>query len=180
MLKRTIGSSLILALAIAAGCGGDAGGDGTEAGVAVEKSIVQTPGDGSGSTEVATTYVPNLNVDFAVMARLPSGMYMKDITVGTGDRVVVNGTTVRVLYTGWRPDGAQFDTNRDQNTPITITVGAGEMLRGWEDALTGMRAGGRRLIVLPPSLAFGRDGVPGKVPENSTVVFDIEVVEIVQ
>jgi len=163
---------------VAVGCGGgDARPAAEGAGGTGEPALVQTVGDTTGSREVDTVYAPELQVDLGLMAHMPSGLYMRDITVGTGEKVVLSGAILRVHYTGWLSNGVEFDSTRD-GQPLEFTMGQGEVLRGWEEALAGMRTGGRRLIVLPPALGFGAGGLPGVVPPNSTLVFDLEIVEI--
>jgi peptidylprolyl isomerase len=164
-------------MAATGSCGGDAR-PAEDTGASAAAALVQTVGDTTGSREVDTVYAPELQVDLGLMAHMPSGLYMKDITVGTGDRVAVNGAILRVHYTGWLSNGVEFDSSRDENAPLEFTMGQGEVLRGWEEALTGMRVGGRRLIVLPAALGFGEGGLPGVVPPNATLVFDLEIVEI--
>jgi FKBP-type peptidyl-prolyl cis-trans isomerase len=178
--KREYTLAALLLAGVFAACGGGDAPRPADDTTAREAALVQTLGDTTGSREVELQYAPELQVDLMNMAHMPSGLYMKDIAVGTGDRVALNGSLLRVHYTGWFPNGVEFDSSRDENEPIEFTMGQGEVLRGWEEALTGMRTGGRRLIVLPPALAFGAGGLPGVIPENATLVFDLELVEIVQ
>ena len=132
----------------------------------------------TGSADVAMEYAPELNVNLAAMARLPTGLYVKDLEGGDGD-VAVNGRAVRVHYTGWLPNGVQFDSSQN-GEPLTFTIGAGDVIKGWEEGVSGMRPGGRRMLVIPPALAYGERGYPGVIPPNSTLVFDVRLVGYVE
>jgi FKBP-type peptidyl-prolyl cis-trans isomerase FkpA len=110
----------------------------------------------------------------------PSVPYSQvDLVVGTGAQAFI-GSTLAVDYTGWlydssKPDqkGSQFDTSIGAN-PIVFVLGAGQVIAGWDQGLPGMRVGGQRRLIIPPILAYGASGAyNGKVPPNSTLVFDI-------
>lgn len=120
-------------------------------------------------------YSADLKVDIAAMRRLPTGVLYQDLAPGEGD-TVRSGATVSVRYTGWLPDGTRFDGNEDMD-PIRFRVGVGMVIPGWDDGLIGMRAGGKRKLVIPPDQGYGPDGI-GPIPPNSTLVFDVEVLEI--
>ncbi len=96
-----------------------------------------------------------------------------DLAVGSGAEVVPY-SKVQVHYTGWLEDGTQFDSSRDRE-PFEIQVGAGQVIPGWEMGLQGMRAGGKRELVIPPQLAYGRSGAGGVIPPNATLKFEVEV-----
>lgn len=107
-----------------------------------------------------------------------------DIRTGSGAAAAV-GNTIRVYYTGWlydpsRPEqkGLQFDSNVGSATPLTFTLGIGQVIRGWDEGLVSQRVGGLRRLVIPPSLAYGQVR-RGPIPPNATLVFDVELVEIV-
>ncbi len=100
-----------------------------------------------------------------------------DTTVGTGTPVE-NGDVVSVVYTGVLPDGTVFDsTQMEGGQPISFTVGAAQVIPGWDQGLLGMRAGGRRLLAIPPSLAYGAQG-RGAIPPNATLIFDVQLVNV--
>jgi FKBP-type peptidyl-prolyl cis-trans isomerase len=120
-------------------------------------------------------YAPSLNVAIDEMRRLPEGLLIQDLVVGEGDSVV-QGRTVVVRYAGWLPDGTEFDSNLDSE-PITVRLGRGDVIEGWEIGLVGMRAGGKRRLIIPPRLAYGQEGM-GPVPPFATLVFVVEVVEV--
>ena len=123
------------------------------------------------------SYAAALNVNIAAMRRTPSGLYILDDSVGTG-ATAVPGSRVLVHYTGWLANGTRFDTSRDGDGPIDITLGRGEVIEGWEEGLAGMKVGGRRRLVIPPSLAYGQSGYRG-IPGNAILVFEVQLVNIV-
>lgn len=118
-----------------------------------------------------TTFAPALEVQLDRMLRHPSGLYVQDLTVGTG-AIALRGKTLVVRYTGSLPDGTQFD-----NGEITVTLGSKGVIPGWEEGLLGMRVGGRRRLVVPPDLGYGAKGA-GSIPPNSVLVFDMEVTSV--
>jgi FKBP-type peptidyl-prolyl cis-trans isomerase FkpA len=115
---------------------------------------------------------------------LPTAPYSQtDLRVGTGAEAVV-GRAVTVHYTGWLfdPDGPeqkgmQFDSSISRGQPFPFTVGAGGVIRGWDQGVPGMRVGGQRRLIIPPSLAYGAAG-RGSIPANATLVFDIELLSV--
>ncbi len=95
------------------------------------------------------------------------------------------GRRVAVHYTGWlfHPDkpgnhGRQFDSSRDRGQPIEFTLGQGDVIPGWEQGIEGMKVGGKRTLVIPPNLAYGRQGMPPTIPANATLVFDVELTAV--
>ena len=95
--------------------------------------------------------------------------------MGTG-ATAVSGHTVYVEYTGWLQDGKQFDSSRQPGrTPFGFTLGRGEVIKGWDEGVAGMRVGGKRRLVIPPELAYGASGQPPTIPANATLTFDVEV-----
>src|SRR5579859_7180250 len=98
-----------------------------------------TPGPTSGS---GLTFAPSLGVDLASMTKTPSGLAYKDTKVGTGP-VAKPGQTASVQYTGWLPDGTKFDSSRDRNEPFNFPIGAGHVIKGWDEGVAGMKVGGR-------------------------------------
>src|SRR5690349_18889416 len=105
---------------------------------------------------------------------LPNGMEFIDIQVGTGDQALA-GKLVTVHYTGWLTDGKKFDSSRDRNRPFDFQLGAGNVIRGWDEGVQGMRVGGQRRLIIPPSLGYGQRGAPGAIPPNATLIFDVEL-----
>ncbi len=117
------------------------------------------------------TFDPSLGVHLDQMTRRASGLYVQDLATGTG-AVATRGRTVVVKYEGWLPNGKQFDSGE-----ITVTLGSNKTIRAWEDGLLGMRVGGRRRLVVPPSLAYGSSGA-GEIPPNAVLVFEMEMTSV--
>jgi FKBP-type peptidyl-prolyl cis-trans isomerase FkpA len=129
------------------------------------------------STEVTTTYAPVLDVDLEQMNRMESGLRMQDVQVGTGT-IVEPGDRVAVHYTGWLPDGSRFDSSVGGD-PFEVVIGTGQVIRGWDEGIPGMREGGRRRLVIPPALAYGAQGAGGGIiPPGATLIFDVQLVEV--
>ncbi|MGQ4583432.1 FKBP-type peptidyl-prolyl cis-trans isomerase [Lysobacter sp. F60174L2] len=107
-----------------------------------------------------------------------------DLKVGTG-AVASSGDEVSVHYTGWLYDedapnqrGQQFDSSIERGEPITFLLGAGRVIRGWDDGVAGMRVGGRRVLLIPADLGYGRKGAGGVIPPNASLVFEVELVDV--
>ncbi len=143
---------LAFLLAAAFGCGGD---------------------DPSGPDPRNTTFAPALDIDLNRMTRTSSGLYFEDVTTGNGT-TAASGRLVSVLYEGWLPDGTRFDGRTNPAQPFQFTLGFGQVIRGWDEGVTGMRVGGVRKLVIPPSLGYGNRAV-GPIPTNSILVFRVEL-----
>jgi peptidylprolyl isomerase len=110
------------------------------------------------------------------MTTSPSGLQYREDAVGEG-REAKRGDTVSVHYTGTLQDGSKFDSSRDRGQPLEFPLGAGHVIKGWDEGVAGMKIGGRRTLVIPPELGYGARGV-GPIPPNSTLVFDVELMGI--
>lgn len=111
------------------------------------------------------------------MVKTASGLQYRDDAEGTG-QAAKKGDHVVVHYTGVLEDGKRFDSSRDRGEPFQFALGAGMVIRGWDEGVEGMRVGGRRTLVIPPELGYGSRAVGGVIPPNSTLVFDVELLEI--
>jgi FKBP-type peptidyl-prolyl cis-trans isomerase FkpA len=107
-----------------------------------------------------------------------------DEKVGTGAEAMF-GNEVLVHYSGWIYDenrsqkrGREFDSSRDRNDPLAFTVGAGEVIKGWDEGVIGMKVGGRRVLTVPPDMAYAKDGLGELIPPDATLIFDIELIEV--
>lgn len=111
------------------------------------------------------------------MTTTASGLKYQDTKVGTG-AVAKTGQTVQVHYTGTLTNGTKFDSSRDQNKPFTFTIDGGQVIKGWDEGVQGMKVGGRRRLTVPPDLGYGAAGAGGVIPPNATLVFDVELLGI--
>lgn len=108
--------------------------------------------------------------------RTASGVQFWDLKKGSGDVAVV-GKRVKVHYTGWLTNGTKFDSSRDRYEPFTFVLGQGHVIKGWEEGVAGMKVGGQRQLRIPPELGYGARQA-GPIPPNSTLIFDIELLEV--
>jgi FKBP-type peptidyl-prolyl cis-trans isomerase len=108
----------------------------------------------------------------------PTSLESEDVTTGSG-RAANTGDTVHVQYTGTLLDGTKFDSSYDHGgDPFKFTLGKGEVIKGWDQGVVGMKVGGKRRLRIPPELAYGERGSPPTIPPNAGLVFDIELVSI--
>jgi len=120
---------------------------------------------------------PNTNAPTKVTGdgvKTASGLQYWDIKVGTGTEAKA-GDHVKVHYTGWLTSGKKFDSSVG-GAPFEFTIGKGDVIKGWEEGVTGMKIGGKRQLRIPPDLAYGQRGYPGAIPPNATLVFDIQLI----
>lgn len=106
-----------------------------------------------------------------------SGLRITDVVVGTGAEASP-GDTVVVHYRGTLEDGSQFDASYDRGTPFSFPLGAGRVIKGWDEGVQGMQVGGKRKLVIPPDLGYGSRGAGGVIPPNATLIFDVELLEV--
>src|SRR5215468_10308787 len=105
-----------------------------------------------------------------------TGLQYWDIKVGTG-KTAERGNTVKVHYTGWLTSGKKFDSSVG-GPPFSFRIGAHQVIAGWEEGVSGMKVGGKRQLRIPPDLAYGKQGYPGAIPPNATLVFDVQLVDV--
>jgi FKBP-type peptidyl-prolyl cis-trans isomerase FkpA len=114
----------------------------------------------------------------APLTKTADGLQYSDFVVGNG-ATVAEGTCVTVQYTGWLADGTKFDSSRDRSGGFQLNAGSrGQVIKGWQEGIPGMKLGGKRRLIIPPDLGYGPNGQPPKIPPNSTLTFDVEVVRV--
>ena len=128
------------------------------------QSTVPTPTDTGAATAPAPAPAPE------------EKLKIKDLKVGKGAAAKA-GDNVTVEYTGWLMDGTKFDSNVG-GTPIPVTIGAGQVIAGWDQGLVGLKVGGTRTLIIPPSLGYGAQGSPPQIPANATLKFDVKLISL--
>lgn len=113
----------------------------------------------------------------SALSTLAGGVQYVDLVNGQGP-AVRRADVVTVHYTGWLADGTRFDTSRERGSAFVFKVGQGSVIKGWDVGVVGMQRDGKRRLVIPPRMAYGRRGVPGKIPPDATLVFEIELIAI--
>lgn len=108
----------------------------------------------------------------------PMQLEIKTTQEGTGDRAVKSGDTISVNYTGKLMDGTKFDSSLDRGTPFTFTIGQGQVIKGWDQGLIGMKVGEKRTLIIPSELGYGERGSGSVIPPNAALVFDTELVSV--
>ena len=116
-------------------------------------------------------------MDLEGLTTTASGLGYRDDEVGTGPEAR-RGDHVVVHYTGRLEDGRKFDSSRDRSEPFEFALGAGMVIRGWDEGVQGMRVGGKRTLVIPAELGYGTRGAGNVIPPNATLVFDVELLEV--
>ena len=108
---------------------------------------------------------------------IPSALIKEDLVVGKGQSAQ-SGDDVVVHYVGWLTNGQQFDSSRARRDPLDFALGAGDVIKGWDQGIEGMRTGGKRKLTIPAELAYGDKGCGGVIPPDATLVFEVELLEV--
>lgn len=102
---------------------------------------------------------------------------IEDLVVGTGAEAV-SGKEISVHYTGTLTNGTKFDSSKDRGTPFEFTLGAGQVIQGWDKGFAGMKVGGKRKLIIPSDMGYGAQGAGGVIPPNATLVFEVELLDV--
>jgi len=105
-----------------------------------------------------------------------SGLKYEDLVAGTGAEAKA-GQSVTVHYTGWLTDGKKFDSSKDRKDPFVFPLGAGRVIKGWDEGVQGMKVGGKRKLTIPPGLGYGPRGAGNVIPPNATLIFEVELLK---
>jgi FKBP-type peptidyl-prolyl cis-trans isomerase FkpA len=106
-----------------------------------------------------------------------SGLKYQDLKEGTGD-TAKKGDTVEVHYTGWLKDGTKFDSSKDHGKPFPFTLGVSRVIKGWHEGVAGMKVGGKRKLIIPPELGYGKQGFPPVIPPDAELTFEVELLQV--
>jgi FKBP-type peptidyl-prolyl cis-trans isomerase FkpA len=104
-------------------------------------------------------------------------LIMEDLVVGTGG-TAASGQKVTVHYTGWLTNGTKFDSSKDRGDPFVFPLGKGQVIKGWDQGVQGMKVGGKRKLTIPPEMGYGARGAGGVIPPNATLVFEVELLGV--
>jgi FKBP-type peptidyl-prolyl cis-trans isomerase FkpA len=109
--------------------------------------------------------------------KTPSGLVIEDLVVGSGAQAA-GGQRVSVHYTGWLLNGQKFDSSKDRGDAFMFSLGRGEVIRGWDEGVTGMKVGGKRKLTIPPELGYGARGAGRVIPPDATLLFEVELLGV--
>jgi FKBP-type peptidyl-prolyl cis-trans isomerase len=137
--------------------------DGTAAASAAPSATSDSPGPAKVEKQEAQPAAADLEIT--------------DLVVGTG-AIAETGKSVTVHYRGTLKDGTEFDSSRKHGAPFSFSLGAGEVIAGWDKGVKGMKVGGKRKLVVPPGMAYGEQGTGGVIPPNATLTFEVELLDV--
>lgn len=151
----------------------------TSSNLNLNQLLTQTPPTTTAPTNVIISPAVSPAATSAGTANIQTmsdGLQIQDETVGTGQEVK-SGDTVTVNYIGTLTNGQKFDSSYDRNQPFTTQIGVGQVIKGWDEGIVGMKVGGKRKLIIPPSLGYGAQAA-GSIPPNSTLIFEVELLSV--
>ena len=153
-------------------------GDSTDVKADVKEKKIDTA-----ETEVKADTTETKKMKEPEVITTKSGLKYIDHVIGDGDEAQ-RGASVEVHYTGWLDDkgkkGKKFDSSKDRNQPFIFMLGAGQVIRGWDEGVAGMKVGGKRELIIPPELGYGTRGAGNVIPPNSTLIFEVELLKAIK
>jgi peptidylprolyl isomerase len=165
----------VLAGVVALGCSGEPQGEDGTGKPAVSVQLEAEQGERSSGYVLSAEGPQTIaDEDYAIS---PSGLMHHNFVVGEGAQPT-KGQRIRVFYAGWRTDGKLFDSNMPGGRGYITAIGVGRVIRGWDEGMMSMRVGGKRQLVIPPHMAYGDAGAGGVIPPGATLIFEVELVEI--
>jgi FKBP-type peptidyl-prolyl cis-trans isomerase len=118
------------------------------------------------------------NTQNMIQENLPTALQIVDEKVGVGEEAPA-GKKVVVHYVGTLEDGTKFDSSRDRGQPFSFTLGVGQVIKGWDEGVKGMKVGGLRKLIIPSDMAYGDSGIPGAIPPKATLIFEVELLQVI-
>ena len=120
---------------------------------------------------------PEATIESTPTPKMEEKLIIQDEKIGSGAEAV-SGKKITVNYSGTLTDGTKFDSSYDRNTPFTFTLGAGEVIQGWDQGFAGMKVGGKRKLTIPASLGYGSQGAGSVIPADATLIFEVELLNV--
>ena len=142
-----------------------------------EKSSAPAASESGGTTAPAPVAQPKQEKPKSMAVTTASGLKYEILKDGTGAEAKP-GQTVSVHYTGWLENGTKFDSSKDRGRPFSFQLGAGQVIRGWDEGVAGMKIGETRKLTIPSSIGYGARGAGGVIPPNATLIFEVDLLEV--
>jgi peptidylprolyl isomerase len=143
----------------------------------INPTIVQTPTPSVIISNTPQSVPASTGASMDNFQTTQDGLKIQDEVIGTGV-TAKSGDTVTVNYLGTLENGTKFDSSYDRNTPLSTQIGVGQVIKGWDEGIVGMKVGGKRKLIIPPSLGYGAQGQGAAIPPNSTLIFEVELLAV--
>lgn len=183
-MLRGVPVFMIVALFLSAACGGSGNSGGNQSGAPSPAAnqnggITPAPVGCSATPALVPATIPGVPTvpPAAQKVTTTDGLQYIELASGSGPQAQA-GHMVSVHYTGWLPNGTKFDSSRDRNQPFSFTLGAGQVIKGWDEGVAGMHVGEQRRLIVPPNLAYGPQSVGAQIPLCATLIFDVELLSV--